>query len=125
MSPLAAPLGALDGSGAATVTFTLPPGLDPSLAGFELHHASVVLDLAAALAFVSNAQGVMLAPQPGYLVQTPRQAHLTLAVAQTLGLSLRTLELERDTVVVRPRRVHWSCLSTIAGCRRHPRRSMP
>jgi hypothetical protein len=37
-------LGFLDGAGQATATLTLPPGLDPGLAGVTLHHAYFVLD---------------------------------------------------------------------------------
>jgi hypothetical protein len=43
--PFGASLGALDGSGRATATFTLPPGVDPGLAGLVLYHSAVVFSL--------------------------------------------------------------------------------
>lgn len=44
---LSAPVGVLDNRGRATCSFTIPPGLPPSLAGLKVHHAAVVFDLQA------------------------------------------------------------------------------
>jgi len=57
-------LGTLDSEGASTVTLSLPPaGAPSSLVGATLHHAYVVLDLAAGIATrASNAQAFLFAP---------------------------------------------------------------
>jgi len=59
--PLPNGLGALDASGRATVSFTLPPGVAASLAGAHVDHAYGVIQGASAVA-VSNAAGVDLLP---------------------------------------------------------------
>ena len=43
--PLAGSLGLLDASGGATATFTLPPALSPALAGLQVAHALVVIEV--------------------------------------------------------------------------------
>lgn len=43
-APLSQNVGFLNASGVALVTFTVPPGLDPSYAGFVFQHAVAVLD---------------------------------------------------------------------------------
>lgn len=43
-APLESSFGVLDESGQAAASITVPPGLDPSLAGLELHHAYVLTD---------------------------------------------------------------------------------
>lgn len=62
--PLTGSLGSLDPAGEAAAAFTLPPGTLPSLAGLLLHHAFLVLDVAASgqAVFASNAVAVSLVP---------------------------------------------------------------
>jgi hypothetical protein len=56
-------LGVLDANGAATASFTLPPGTDPALAGVTLHHAWVELSLQSLVPlFASNPVPVTLRP---------------------------------------------------------------
>ena len=60
---LAPSLGTLDASGLASAVLTVPPGLNPGLAGTTLDHAFVVLDpVTVTSVFVSNPVGVTLAP---------------------------------------------------------------
>ena len=62
--PLSQTLGTLDPAGQASASLNLPAGLSPTLAGLTLHHAYVVLDLAAGGAPVrsSFAEPLVLAP---------------------------------------------------------------
>jgi hypothetical protein len=60
---LGSTLGTLDGAGRATSTITLPPASDPSLAGVDVHHAFVVIDLGLA-AILSVGGPLPLALQP-------------------------------------------------------------
>jgi hypothetical protein len=61
--PLGASLGFLDAGGKASVTFSIPPGFEATLAGLTLHHAYAVLDGAALqLEAVSAAAPVELVP---------------------------------------------------------------
>ena len=57
-SALVASVGTLDGSGGATVLFTLPPATDPSLVGLVVRHAFVVLG--GGVQHVSRPLGVLL-----------------------------------------------------------------
>ncbi len=60
-APLSNSLGVLDGSGAASATFTLPAGTDPALAGLELNHAFLVIDpVAGAVTHTSSAAALTL-----------------------------------------------------------------
>lgn len=62
-------LGVLDASGNATAALTLPPGIDPSLAGLVGHHAYGVVDtMTGAILGVSNAVSLTLAAAPPPLV---------------------------------------------------------
>lgn len=54
--------GFLDGSGTATASFDLPPGLDPSLAGFTLWHAYVGAAVFGVVDYASNDMPVLLTP---------------------------------------------------------------
>ena len=53
--PLSSSLGTLDAQGKAAAAFTLPPGLSPTLAGAQLHHAFVVVELLPTLLHVPYA----------------------------------------------------------------------
>jgi hypothetical protein len=55
-------LGQLDASGQATATLTVPPGVDPSLAGVTLHHAYLASAVLGQADFASRAVPVLLAP---------------------------------------------------------------
>ncbi len=55
-------LGRLDSSGAATTSFQLPAGFNPSLIGLQLHHAFGVLDSTVTVVFTSNATPLTLVP---------------------------------------------------------------
>lgn len=59
---LGSSLGILGPYGDATATFQLPTGLSPGLAGLQLHHAFLVVDIPGdqSLTFASNAVGVSL-----------------------------------------------------------------
>ena len=63
--PLAGSLGTLDASGQATASFTLPPGLPPTLAGQVLNHAFVVIEATPTLL------AVVLASNPVALTLVP------------------------------------------------------
>lgn len=60
--PFTNTFGVLDAQGRATSLVTLPPGLNPSLAGLTLHHAFLTLDLTPNVTSVSNAEPVQLVP---------------------------------------------------------------
>lgn len=60
--PLAGNVGVLDGSGQGTASFTLPPGLNPALAGITASHAYVVIDATPAFVLVSNPSVLTLTP---------------------------------------------------------------
>ena len=63
--PLGNTFAPLSAGGTGTATFTLPAGLDPGLAGLELHHAYGVFDTvggSAKVVFTSNAVPVLLVP---------------------------------------------------------------
>jgi len=61
--PLSASLGVLDATGHSAPAFTLPPGLDPLLAGLVLHHAAVVIQAPGGKkVFASNALPLTLVP---------------------------------------------------------------
>ena len=55
-------LGTLDPQGRASVTFQLPAGLSPGLAGAVVHHAALVLGPTQAVVRTTNAVPVELAP---------------------------------------------------------------
>ncbi len=55
-------LGVLDGAGEGTATLTLPPGLDPLLAGQTLYHAYVATAMFPGFEYVSDAVSVLLVP---------------------------------------------------------------
>ena len=62
--PFTGSLGVLQFDGTGEAQFTLPAGMDASLAGIEFHHAYIVLDLfgAGAVVFASNAVPLTLVP---------------------------------------------------------------
>ena len=65
--PLNASFGSLDASGRAHASIDVPAGTSPTLAGLELHHAFVSLDLstvpgAAVVSLASNAVPLELVP---------------------------------------------------------------
>ena len=55
-------LGVLSPSGTAVAAFTVPPGIDPSLAGVTLNHAYVSSPMFGGADFASNAMPVLLVP---------------------------------------------------------------
>ena len=64
-SPLLSTFGTLDAKGNASVSFTLPPGFSPGLAGTAFHHAYVVIKVEPGLVsfpFVSEALPLTLVP---------------------------------------------------------------
>ena len=52
----------LSGTGGSVATFTLPPAMNPTLAGAVLNHAYLTLSGALAITLVSNAESVLLIP---------------------------------------------------------------
>lgn len=62
--PLLNGFGTLDANAQAQATFQLPPGLNPSLVGLQVHHAAIALGApgASELSFVSNPVALMLLP---------------------------------------------------------------
>ena len=52
----------LDGAGAATATFSVPAGSNPSLAGVVIHHAALLLDPLLAPVDTTGAVRVRLIP---------------------------------------------------------------
>jgi hypothetical protein len=60
--PLLGSLGLLDAQGRATVTFQMPAGSSPSLAGLVLHHAAAVLSPTLTVQRTTNAVPVELVP---------------------------------------------------------------
>ncbi|TAJ22056.1 MAG: CHRD domain-containing protein, partial [Planctomycetota bacterium] len=59
--PLARSLGTLDGGGATWATLTIPAGWPATLAGLQVHHAAVVIDLATlAVEWISGFERVVL-----------------------------------------------------------------
>lgn len=60
--PLGASFGTLDAAGAATATFTVPNGSNPSLAGVVFHHAALLLDPLLAPVDTTGAVRVRLIP---------------------------------------------------------------
>lgn len=61
--PFSNSFGTLDGAGKATAQITLPAGSNPALAGYELHHAYVLLEFAPlGLTYSSNPSMLRLVP---------------------------------------------------------------
>lgn len=62
-SPIANGFNALDAGGEGVARLTIPPGMDPTLAGVTVHHAYIVLDSATLFpVFVSNPVQLLLDP---------------------------------------------------------------